>query len=106
MEVLHMMAEPQGQEDQQQRLMLQHVADISRTPSTYAAAFSVYVNGEGMLRVTFGEQLHPASPPVFGGSFTTSLAAARGLYDLLGRTIDNLSAEMDRRAVRDEERVN
>jgi hypothetical protein len=106
MEAVHTIVEPLGQEDQQQRLMLQHVADISKTPSTYAAAFSVYVNGEGMLRVTFGEQLHPASPPVFGGSFTTSLAGARGLYDLLGRTIENLSAEMDRRAAQDEGRVN
>ena len=85
-------------QNQQHQMLMQHVTDISKAPAYFASAFSVYVTQTGQLRISAGEQLHPAAPPSFYTAFATTLEGAEGLLDLLSKTIQNVKDEQRRRA--------
>jgi hypothetical protein len=74
--------------------MLQHIAEISKVPSTHATVFSAFVTQHGTVRVTYGDQIHPQVPPVFSGAVTTTFDAVKGLHGLLGNLIGQMEAAL------------
>lgn len=74
-------------EAQQQAAQQAHVMEISKIPSHHAQIFSAIVLPNGYIRVTYGDQLDPRTPPAFHGSFTTGIDGLKGFHGLLGQMI-------------------
>ena len=67
----------------QNRAMIDQFNSMAETAPIYATLFSASGQNNDMVRLSFGDQLHPAIRPRFYGAFVSPIEAIRGLNGLL-----------------------